>query len=55
MTGVTGMTGMTGIASQNYPDDEVEGIVPFPEQKIQGYFKEFQGHISHFSRILIRD
>ena len=26
------------------------GFVPFFEQKIQGLFKDFQGHISHFSR-----
>ena len=26
------------------------GFVPFFEQKIQGIFKDFQGHISHFSR-----
>ena len=25
-------------------------FVPFFEQKIQGLFKDFQGHISHFSR-----
>ena len=24
------------------------GIVPFFEQKIQWFFKDFQGHISHF-------
>ena len=28
----------------------VKGFVPFSEQKIQGVFKHFQGHISHFSR-----
>ena len=26
------------------------GFVPFFEQKPQGLFKDFQGHISHFSR-----
>ena len=26
------------------------GFVPFFEQKLQGLFKDFQGHISHFSR-----
>ena len=25
-------------------------VIPFFEQKIQGLFKDFQGHISHFSR-----
>ena len=25
-------------------------FVPFFEQKLQGLFKDFQGHISHFSR-----
>ena len=28
----------------------VPGFVPFFEQKLQGLFKDFQGHISHFSR-----
>ena len=28
------------------------GFVPFFEQKIQGLFKDFQGHISHFSFLL---
>ena len=27
-------------------------FVPFFEQKIQGRFKDFHGHISHFSRTL---
>ena len=26
------------------------GLLPFFEQKLQGLFKDFQGHISHFSR-----
>ena len=26
------------------------GFVPFFEQKLQGLYKDFQGHISHFSR-----
>ena len=28
------------------------GFIPFFEQKIQGLFKGFQGHISHFSRTI---
>ena len=30
------------------------GFVPFFEQKLQGLFKDFQGHISHFSRTPIQ-
>ena len=29
------------------------GFAPFFEQKIQGLFKDFQGHISHFSFLLL--
>ena len=28
----------------------IPGFVPFFEQKLQGLYKDFQGHISHFSR-----
>ena len=28
----------------------LSGFISFFEQKIQGLFKDFQGHISHFSR-----
>ena len=28
----------------------IPGFVPFSEQNIQGHLKDFQGHISHFSR-----
>ena len=28
----------------------LSGFVPFFEQKLQGLYKDFQGHISHFSR-----
>ena len=32
--------------------DMIPGFVPVFEQKIQGLFKDFQGHISHISRTL---
>ena len=54
MTGVTGMTGMTEIARITLMT-RLQGLYPFLQKKIQEYFKDFQGHISHFSRILIRD
>ena len=31
-------------------EQQGSGFVPFFEQKLQGLYKDFQGHISHFSR-----
>ena len=31
-------------------EDRRQGSYPFFGQKLQGLFKDFQGHISHFSR-----
>ena len=33
-----------------WSDIPLSGFVPFFEQTLQGFYKDFQGHISHFSR-----